>query len=546
LPVKRDLRADQELLQTVLGLAQNREFVRAAAIADREIAKGFEHPLLLNVVATRLEQEGRFEEAALLLARAVKISPADVPARNALALCLQRLDRPAESLAHLEILLKAHPELSYAHSSKGNALIALGFLGQARACHLRALEIDPDNVAALSSLASIATHRGEHVDARHYATLVLARMPGYPDAVLSLAAAELAEGAPEKAEALLLGLLCDPRTSALDKARAAGLAGDVCDAMGRRADAFRAYAECNRSLREIHQRYARGPGVLAYARALAAALRAVESQWPARAAAPAAGSAAGPAAGHVFLIGFPRSGTTLLEVALDGHPGVVSAEELPLLTAGVQRYMAEPIDLRPLALADEAALEPLRTAYWNEVRAAGIAPAGRVFVDKYPLNTLKLPLIARLFPAAKVLFAVRDPRDVVLGCFRRRFRMNPAMYELLTVDGAAHFYDAVMEVAEIAAPMLQMAWRQVRYEDLIADFDREMRGILDFLGLEPVAGLGDFAGRATEREQATPSTAQLARGLDRSGIGLWREYATPLAPALPLVERWVDRFGYSA
>src|SRR5205823_7949719 len=65
-------------------------------------------------------------------------------------------------------------------------------------------------------------------------------------------------------------------------------------------------------------------------------------------------------------------------------------------------------------------------------------------------NTLKLPLIARLFPRAKILFACRDPRDVVLSCFRRRFRMNPAMYQMLTLDGAAHFYDAVMDFAERA------------------------------------------------------------------------------------------------
>ena len=90
--------------------------------------------------------------------------------------------------------------------------------------------------------------------------------------------------------------------------------------------------------------------------------------------------------------------------------------------------------LEPLLRASEEELESLRAAYWRRVRAGGAEVAGKLFLDKHPLNTLKLPLIARLFPSAKILFARRDPRDVVLSCFRRRFRMNPAMYQMLTPE----------------------------------------------------------------------------------------------------------------
>jgi Sulfotransferase family len=248
----------------------------------------------------------------------------------------------------------------------------------------------------------------------------------------------------------------------------------------------------------------------------------------------------------VFLIGFPRSGTTLLEVALDAHPQIVSLEEHELITEGVLRFLSEPSNLEPLARADENQLRDLREAYWNRVRQAGVEVAGKVFVNKHPLNTLKLPLIAKLFPQAKIVFSCRDPRDVVLSCFRRRFAMNPAMYELLTLPGAAAFYDVVMDFAETVRPVLRLDWRTVRYETLATDFARESRAICEFIGIEWIEGLEDFARRVQQREHSTPSTAQLARGLNRSSIEHWRHYVDAMEPVLPTLRRWIEQLGYTA
>ena len=263
----RDLKADQEMLGRVLSLAQNRDSRRAAALAEQALAEGFEHPLLLNVLAARLEEEGKLEEAVRLLERGVTLAPADVPVRNALALVLQRLERPQEALAHVEVILAQHPQLAFAHANKGNALIALGSLGLAQASHLRALELDPDNIAAMGSLASIATHRGEHAGARRWAERLLARVPGFPDAVLSVAAADLAGGVTARAEAALRELLADRRAGPKDRARALGLLGDVLDAAGRYAEAFEAYRACNELTAQTYRRFAE-PSLLSYARTL--------------------------------------------------------------------------------------------------------------------------------------------------------------------------------------------------------------------------------------------------------------------------------------
>jgi Tfp pilus assembly protein PilF len=536
----RDLEADMNILRTVQRLAQSRDFVAAGTLAERTLAEGFEHPMLLNAAATRLEQEGKYEEAQRLLARAVAIAPKDIGARNALALCLQRLDRPSEALYHIDELLRQQPDLPFAHANKGNALMALGSLGRARLSHLRAFELDPRNFSAAAALASIATHRGQHEEAREWAQRTLRIVPGFPDAILCLAAAELADGNRGAAESRLRQLINDSRAGAADRARATGLLADVFDASGRYEEAFEAYSICNGAIRQLQQRFA-SSNLLGYVRELTAAVEKLDpSRWT-----PRLGSAPpGDAAGHVFLLGFPRTGTTLVEVVLDGNPRVVSLEEHELLADGVLAFMREPVNFDALARADEPTLNALREAYWQRVRSAGIEVAGKVFVDKHPLNSLKLPLIAQLFPNAKILFALRDPRDVVLSCFRRRFQMNPSMYELLTITGAATFYAATMQFAYAAKRVLSLEWHEILYERLIGNFEAEMRAICDILGLEWMDSMGQFAQRVQTREHATPSTAQLSQGLVTSAIAQWRHYELQLAPALPALKPWIERLGF--
>ena len=115
------------------------------------------------------------------------------------------------------------------------------------------------------------------------------------------------------------------------------------------------------------------------------------------------------------------------------------------------------------------------------------------------------------------------------------------MYQLLTLDGAARFYDAAMDFALRARSILGLDWHVVSYERLMEDFDGQIRAICEYLGLEWTTDLEAFSPRVSTREHATPSTAQLARGLDRSGIGHWQHYRTALDPVLPLLEPWVQR-----
>jgi hypothetical protein len=117
------------------------------------------------------------------------------------------------------------------------------------------------------------------------------------------------------------------------------------------------------------------------------------------------------------------------------------------------------------------------------------------------------------------------------------------MYQMLTLEGAAQFYDAVMDFADRARPLLGLEWLDVRYESVMADFPAATRAICAFLGLPWAPGMDEFAARVSGRERATPSIAQLARGLDASGVGNWRHYRAALEPVQGTLARWIARLG---
>jgi tetratricopeptide (TPR) repeat protein len=535
--------ADGRTLQAVLQVVQGGDLPRAIAMAEAALEDGFEHPALLNLSALRLENEGRLPEALMRLHRARELAPRDVGALNALGLCLHRLERPLEALEVFDALIAEDPNLAFAHANRGAAQHATGRLDRAEESYRRALELAPGHVVALTGLASIASRRGAHDEAATLARAAIRQQPNLPDACMSLARAEVANGDDPAAEARLHDLLADPRVSPIEAADAWNLLGDILGGRGQADAAFAAYETCNALLRSAYaERFATGLSATEFARGMAGYFeRARAADWARR---PAAAATPYDPRSHVFLLGFPRSGTTLLEVALAGSPEVVTLEEQEALNAGVRRYLRDPNDLSALATASEAELGEMRAAYWRAVREAGCEVAGKVFVDRYPLNTLKLPLIAKLFPDAKILFALRDPRDVVWSCYRRRFQMSAPMYQFLTLPGAAALYDATMTFKTRFDAVAGLDQCAIHHEALLADFEGEVKAICGFIGLEWRDGMRDVAARTGDRAIATPSTAQLARGLSTDGVGQWRRHADRMGPALETLAPWVERLGY--
>jgi hypothetical protein len=243
-------------------------------------------------------------------------------------------------------------------------------------------------------------------------------------------------------------------------------------------------------------------------------------------------------------VGFPRSGTTLLEQILAAHPDIESLEERDNLIDVANDFLIDSEGVGKLEEIGVGELEIYRQKYWARIQEAGMHLSRPVFVDKMPLNTVLLCLIAKLFPAAKVLFALRDPRDVVLSCFRRRFGMSAQMYEFTSLESTARYYDAVMQLASEYRRLLRLKMFDARYEKIVTNLEPQARALCDFIGVQWNDAMTDFAVRAKNRGINTPSAAQVARGLYTQGMNQWCRYEKQLAPVMPLLNPWVARFGY--
>jgi Tfp pilus assembly protein PilF len=519
----------------------------AMARAEAALEAGHVDALLHRLRGVRAQQDGRLELAIADFEAALRLGGEDAPVLNALGLALARAGRATDGLARLDRAIALAPGSGAYHHNRGWTLEAMGEMAGARDAYATAASLDPKNAQAMAALANLAARAGDWPAAREQAGRALAIDAGNPTAIVALARSRIADGDAAGAEADLRRLLASGRAGGHERAVAFEALGDALDQMARAHDAFEAYAAAAALLRTQYAPRFHKPGLERapdYARRLTAAFAAQAPDAWRRAAAPTGASPGAGAAGHIFLLGFPRSGTTMLGQALACHPGVVTLDERQTLSDAAQAFLRPADGVSRLAEASAEDLEPYRQLYWRRVREAGAEPQGRVFVDKLPMNTLGLPLIAKLFPQAKILFLRRDPRDVVLSCFRRQFAPDATTVEFLDLGWTADLYDAVMALMATYRRVLDIDLREQGYEALAQDFDAEMRAICAFAGLAFIPSMADFAGRAGL--VATPSSAQLSRGLNAEGVGAWRRYAAELAPVLPTLTPWVERFGYGA
>ena len=357
----------------------------------------------------------------------------------------------------------------------------------------------------------------------------------------------LKQGAVAEAAERLERRLARPGLTALHQGALGGLYADALDRLDRPEAAMQAYARSNAATWSVHAPRMAAAGVelgVDLCRRLKAGFdHADPSEWG---PAPDAGKPVpGEPAIHVFLAGFVRSGTTLLEQVLASHPDVVALEEQPLLRGMAKPWFSDAAALARLVALDGEQADALRADYWRRARSCGIEPAGRVFVDKNPLDVIWLPLVAKLFPDARVLIARRDPRDVVVSSFRHRFKVNVLTCAFIDLERTADYYSAVMALTQTYLAKLPLHVRVHRHEDLVADFDAEVRTICDFVGIGWTDALRDFAATARRRDIRTPSADQVRQGLSREGLGRWRRYEAAMQPVLPILQPWVEAFGYA-
>ena len=254
--------------------------------------------------------------------------------------------------------------------------------------------------------------------------------------------------------------------------------------------------------------------------------------------------------GVAHLIGFPRSGTTLLEQVLDAHPGLADSPERAVFTRDVFPAMYKPTgveQLTPDALRGipRERLVAQRRRYLDYMEAALGEPLGaRVHLDKNPNHTSLVAGLYRLFPESKFLVALRDPRDVVVSAYLRVFNLTEFSACLLTWGGTCLMYGFEMGVWLRTRQLMEGNWLEVRYEDTVSDLESQARRALEFLGLPWDERVLEYRTSGREKVVNSPTHEAVRQPVYTRAVGRWRHYERHLGPYLSRLEPFVKALGY--
>ena len=491
----------------------------------------------LSVVQFRL---GRNEEAESCARRALLIEPNHSFARQTLATILQHQGKLDEASSILQCTLAQQPNSSEALVNLARLREEQGNLKEAFDLFHQALDLQPESLYVLAKRAELLEKEGRLTESEAIIARGLAQMPSSP--ILNLAAARLDRRMSRHAEAaarleavlgqpmpqdlgaeihLLLGQLQD-RLGNIDKVLPHLLEGKRLMALSTDPDSngrIRFLSRCDQARAWLTDRVVSSRHKVVSSR----------DETP------------------VFLIGFPRSGTTLLEQVLDSHPRLQTLDEKPM-TEVMERAFLNMTRSGSDVLADlsDEQIAALRQTYFYEAALHVDRQPGTILVDKLPLNIIRLPLLWRVFPEARFILAIRHPCDVILSCLMQNFGTNDAMVGFTSLENIAEIYIHVMGAWLEYADRLPLHWQRIRYEDLITNFESETRNLLEFLGVNWNDSVLEHTQHAKQRGIInTPSYHQVIQPIYQHAKYRWRRYEMEFVPVIKVLQPFIEQFNYS-
>lgn len=245
-----------------------------------------------------------------------------------------------------------------------------------------------------------------------------------------------------------------------------------------------------------------------------------------------------------FLIGFPRSGTTLLDTILRSHSKIDVIEEVPMVTKMLDS-LENPNKISALEEIDNEGAKFLSGLYFDECSKHNDLSQNKILIDKLPLNILDVPLINQIFPRARFILALRHPLDCVLSCWMQNFQLNAAMANMVDLDRIVELYCTAMEIYNLSEKRYGLNCHRVRYEDLIIDFRGEVSNILTFLDLKWEERLRNYQRTALSRGQInTPSYSQVVKPIYDTASYRWKNYEQYLEPYKTRLGPWLKEYKY--
>jgi tetratricopeptide (TPR) repeat protein len=529
-----------------------------------EVADGHGDAHLQRLAGWAHQQGGRLERAALAYEAGVALDRGDFEAWTNLGNVRAALGDPGGALLAYQEAVLIRPDLVDIHLNASEQLVAIEDNANRLLLMRDAADIAPDRADVLTELGLAEAAMRHYPEAEAAYRQALAKDPGHLAAYLELGmllenlnrvddlvALVGAAEANQVAEAELgfirawalrrQGRFAEARPIAdaipetIHPVRRAHLVADLADRLGETERAFAAFGEMNAA--SVASRPAPpGPG---YRDIVEQNSRLLTPEWV---AAWQEVQVERTPPDPIFLVGFPRSGTTLLDTLLMNMPSLHVLEEMPFLRDVEQSLGGD----AQLATLDSAEANRLRRSYFELVEQGAPAPGpGRRIVDKHPLRMAAMPVVSRLFPEAPVILVERHPCDAVLSCYMANFQLNSAMRSFTDLIEAARTYDAVFTAWERAEAALPLRVHRIRYERMVDDLAGEMRPLLAFLGLPWDEKVLDNRAAAAERGHVrTASYSQVQEPIYKRAAGRWERYRAQLAPVLPILAPWAEKMGY--
>ena len=484
----------------------------------------------------------RWTEAAAALNGAVQRGQRDADMLNNLGLSLKEIGEVDRAISVYRDALTLAPDDADIHNNLAIALNRKHDYEAAIESYQRATQLRPDNPGVWSNLAMLLEQTNRIDDAKDAIARGLALAPKHENLHLIAAKIERRLDALDAAVSRLETALKDiPMNPEVRRAMEFELGRDY-DLLG---DTDRAYAHFLVANRLTHRVWPElAAGAAGYLSELDDMLAYFSDARP-ETWAPMPASDEG--SDVAFIVGFPRSGTTLMDTMLEGHAHVAVLEEEPFLDQAVDAVRRMPWGYpRSLPHLDDRDMGQLRSLYRGSLaQHLGSDAEPSMLIDKNPFYSARAAFIHRLLPQARFIFALRHPCDVVLSCFMQPFGNNPVLANFSTLEDSAELYRRVMELWLRYQELFDLHVHTLRYEALVADKQHELKEVIGFLGLDWDEQLSDHIPHARRRGRIyTPSYHQVIQPVYQNAVDRWRRYERYFGEALEVLRPFVKKFGY--
>ena len=562
---------------TNLGVAfqQEKRIVDAKIAYEKALALNPKSAVILSNLGAMAKDAKEWESALQYFEKALEIEPNLSEAHSNLGITLKELGRLGESEASLRQAIALKPDFSEAHNNLGAVLNKLGRLDEAEASYTQAIALNPDFAEAHSNLGNTLKELGRLDEAEASCRQAIVVKPDFAEAYLNLceflekmnrtdeilpviksasgkilkntadflyfeALIEFRKENYETAEEIVKKINID---ELLEKNQLAAmkLQGDLYHHKKDYSAAFEAYKSKNKYVKDSLEYKGQEPEKY-YIQQREKVVQIEQLQEQSAYKSVIKPSWIQP----TFLIGFPRSGTTLLDTILRTHSNIDVLEELPMLTK-MNARLGDITTFSKIEAMDNIAAEIASGYYFEELKKYIEIGNKQIIVDKLPLNILQLPLINQIFPNAKYIIALRHPLDCALSCWMQDFELNPAMANMIELDRIVDFYDVANSILKLSEERYSLDTHRIRYEDLVLDFEGNVSSLLTFLDLKWEEKLRSYQNTALARGKInTPSYSQVIKPLYKTASYRWKNYEEYLEPYKSRLAPWIKEYGYSS